>query len=327
MKANSYDARPRQHHAGHFLDAEWCWVVARLRSITGIREMPMTADVARPDGGRENGQGSSPVPNRIAQEFFELGFVLVPQVFAPAELRALAEHVFHLRQPSAAARAKYGVDGYELLGKGALAELSPRELVRIERLLRLHIFDPPTRKLMLDTRIIELLRCLWPGDPLGVSALYYPKPPGARGFALHSDTGYLSTEPPELAGVFIAVDDADAENGALSVVRSSHHLTSVERRKIPTHDFIFPLEFIQPPDTERVLVPMKAGDVLLFHGHSLHGSLPNRSADRWRRAFICHYISAAVYSVSEELNPAYRITGEEVPAPGHTSVGRPPHKS
>jgi hypothetical protein len=30
-----------------------------------------------------------------------------------------------------------------------------------------------------------------------------------------------------------------------------------------------------------------------------------------------------VRSVSEELNPAYRTTGEEIPAPGHTSVGRP----
>lgn len=265
-------------------------------------------------------------PSGIADAFFEQGFVLVPQVFAPAELSALAEHVFHLRQPPAAARAKYGVDGYELLGKGALDELTPRELVRIERLLRLHMFDPPTRQLMLDARIIDLVRRLWPGDPLGVSALYYPKPPGARGFALHSDTGYLSTEPPELAGAFIAVDDADAENGALSVVRGSHRLTDVERREIPTDEFIFPVEFIPPAGSECVLAPMKAGDVLLFHGNSLHGSLPNRT-DRWRRAFICHYISAAVHSVSEELNPAYRITGEEVPAPGHTSVGRPPHKT
>lgn len=259
----------------------------------------------------------------IAEAFFNDGFVLVPQVFGAAELHALAEHVFHLRQPSAAARAKYGVDGYELLGKGALDELTPRELLRIERLLRLHIFDPPTRQLMLDPRIIDLVRGLWPGDPLGVSALYYPKPPGARGFALHSDTGYLRTEPQEMAGAFIAVDDADAENGALSVVRGSHRLTDVERRAIPTDDFIFPEEFIQPAGTERVLVAMKAGDLLLFHGNSLHASLPNRTHDRWRRAFIFHYISAAVHSVSEELNPAYRTTGEEVPAPGHASVGRP----
>jgi phytanoyl-CoA hydroxylase len=263
----------------------------------------------------------------IADAFFEQGFALVAQVFPPAELDALAEHVFHLRQPPAAARARYGLDGYELLGKGALDELTPRELVRIERLLRLHIFDPPTRQLMLDPRIIDLVRRLWPGDPLGVSALYYPKPPGARGFALHSDTGYLSTDPPELAGAFIAVDDADSETGALSVVRGSHRLTDVERRAIPTDEYIFPMEFIQPVGTERVLVPMKAGDVLLFHGHSLHGSLPNRTADRWRRAFICHYVSAAVHSVSEELNPAYRVTGEEIPAPGHASVGRPARPS
>ena len=259
----------------------------------------------------------------IADAFVEDGFVLVPQVFAPAELQALAEHVFHLRQPSPAARLKYGVDGYELLGKNALDELTPRELVGIERLLRLHIFDLPTRQFMLDPRLIDLVRRLWPGDPLGVSALYYPKPPGARGFALHSDTGYLPTDPPELAGCFIAVDDADADNGALSLVRGSHRLSDIERRAIPTHEFIFPEEFIQPAGTELVLVPMKAGDVLLFHGNSLHASLPNRTTARWRRAFICHYISAAVRSVSEELNPAYRVTGEEVPAPGHTSVGRP----
>lgn len=261
--------------------------------------------------------------HEIADAFFEDGFVLVPQVIGATELQALAEHIFHLRQPSAAARARYGVDGYELLGKNALDELTPQQLVGIERLLRLHIFDPPTRQLMLDARIVNLVRRLWPGEPLGVSALYYPKPPGARGFALHSDTGYLPTEPPELAGAFVAVDDADQENGALSVVRGSHRLTEVERRAIPTHEFIFPEEFIQPAGTERVLVPMKAGDVLLFHGNSLHASLPNRTADRWRRAFIFHYISAAVHSVSEELNPAYRATGEEVPAPGHTSVGRP----
>jgi ectoine hydroxylase-related dioxygenase (phytanoyl-CoA dioxygenase family) len=263
----------------------------------------------------------------IADAFFRDGFVLVPQVLERAELEALAEHVFHLRQPSAAARAKYGVDGYELLGKDALDQLTPQQLVRIERLLRLHIFDPATRRLMLDARLIDLVRCLWPGDPLGVSALYYPKPPGRAGFALHSDTGYLRTDPPELAGAFIAVDDADADNGALSVVRGSHRFTAVdiERRPIPTDEFIFPEEFLQPGGTERVLVPMKAGDVLLFHGNSLHASLPNRTTDRWRRAFICHYISAAVHTVSEELNPAYRITGEEVPAPGHTSVGRPSH--
>lgn len=260
----------------------------------------------------------------IAAAFHRDGYVLVPRVFTPAELRDLAEHVFHVRQPSAAERSKYGVDGYELLGKNALDELTPNEMLQAERLLRLHLFDARTRQFMLDPRLIGLVRRLWPGEPLAVHALYFPKPPGARGMALHADTGYLPTEPTELAGCFIAVDDADADNGALSIVRGSHLLTGFDRRSIPTEDFIFPEEFVQPAGTELVLMGMQAGDVLLFHGNSLHSSMPNRTIDRWRRAFICHYVSAAVRSVSEELNPAFRPSGEEIPAPGHTSVRKPP---
>ena len=250
-----------------------------------------------------------------------------PRVFEPAELHALAEHVFHVRQPSRAERERYGVDGYELGGKDALDQLTPAELLRAERLLRLHLFDAPTRRLMLDDRLFSLVRNLWPGDPLAVHALYFPKPPGGRGMALHADTGYLPTEPPELVGCFIAVDDANDENGALSVVRGSHQTPATERRTIATTDFIFPEEFLQPPDTELVLMSMRAGDVLLFHGKSLHSSMPNRTAGRWRRAFICHYISAAVHTVTEELNPAFRANGEEIPAPGHTSIRRAPSQA
>jgi ectoine hydroxylase-related dioxygenase (phytanoyl-CoA dioxygenase family) len=258
----------------------------------------------------------------MAEAFHRDGFVLIPQVFDRAELLELAEHVFHLRQPSATELARYGVDGYELLGKASMDQLSPRELLKVERLLRLHLFDLPTRQLMLDPRLISLVRMLWPGEPLAVHALYFPKPPGGRGMALHADTGYLPVDPPDLAGCFIAVDDADRDNGALGVVRGSHRLRNLERRAIPTVDFIFPEEFVQPPDTELVLMEMKAGDVLFFHGGTLHSSMPNQTTDRWRRAFICHYISAAVQSVSEELNPAFRVSGEEIPAPGHDSVRR-----
>jgi ectoine hydroxylase-related dioxygenase (phytanoyl-CoA dioxygenase family) len=169
---------------------------------------------------------------------------------------------------------------------------------------------------MLDERLFALVRLLWPGEPLAVHALYFPKPPGARGIALHADTAYLPVDPPEVVGCSIAVDDADGDNGALSVVPGSHRLTSVERHPIPTDEFLFPEESVQPPQTELILEELRAGDVLLFHGSLLHGSLPNRTSNRWRRAFICHYVSAAVRSVNEYFNPAFRATGEEIPAPG-----------
>ena len=86
----------------------------------------------------------------------------------------------------------------------------------------------------------------------------------------------------------------------------------IHRHSIATDDFLFPEAFEQPAETELVLVPMRAGDVLIFHGSSLHTSQPNRTTDRWRRSFICHYISAAVQSVHEHFTPALRSTGEEV---------------
>lgn len=44
-----------------------------------------------------------------------------------------------------------------------------------------------------------------------------------------------------------------------------------------------------PPATP---VPQEAGDVLFFDGHLLHCSYPNRTRDRWRRSFVCHYCNA-----------------------------------
>ena len=238
----------------------------------------------------------------------------------PEELAALADHVFRVRQPPQEELDRLGVEGWNLRNGASLSELAPEQLVLCERLLRLHLFDERARGLMLDGRLFALVRALWPGEPLAVHTLYFPKPPGGRGMALHTDRAYLPVEPAEVVGCFIAVDDTDQDNGALEVVRGSHRLPLPERRTISSRDPIFPEEFAQPPETERVLVPMRSGDVLLFHGDTLHSSAPNRTADRWRRAFICHYVSAAVRLVSVHLNPAFRSTGERVPAPGHRAV-------
>lgn len=256
----------------------------------------------------------------VAEAFHRDGYVLVPQVFDPAELRQLAEHMFHVRQPSPGELAKFDANKFDLGGKQSLDEMTADELRQTGRFLRLHLFDAPTKRLLLDERLFRLVRMLWPGEPLATHALYFPKPPGGRGMALHSDVGYLPCDPPEMVGCLVAVDDADERNGALSVVRGSHRLGAISKRSIATDDFLFPEAFDQPSDTELVLLPMRAGDVLIFHGASLHSSQPNRSDDRWRRSFICHYISAAVRSVHEHFTPALRSTGEEVPLPTYASA-------
>ena len=54
---------------------------------------------------------------------------------------------------------------------------------------------------------------------------------------------------------------------------------------------------------------MKAGDVLFFNGALVHGSFPNTSTDRFRRALIGHYIEGAAEQVAQFYHPALRMDG------------------
>ena len=59
-------------------------------------------------------------------------------------------------------------------------------------------------------------------------------------------------------------------------------------------------------------VILKAGDVFFFNGQLIHGSFPNRSQSRFRRALIGHYIEAAAEQVAVYYHPVLRFDGTTV---------------
>jgi hypothetical protein len=54
---------------------------------------------------------------------------------------------------------------------------------------------------------------------------------------------------------------------------------------------------------------MTAGDVLYFHGRTIHGSMPNRTSDRWRRTFIGHYVPESATACARGYQPLYDSAG------------------
>ena len=54
---------------------------------------------------------------------------------------------------------------------------------------------------------------------------------------------------------------------------------------------------------------MEPGDVLFFNGTLVHGSYPNTTTDRFRRALIGHYIDGAAEQVAQFYHPALRMDG------------------
>ena len=49
-----------------------------------------------------------------------------------------------------------------------------------------------------------------------------------------------------------------------------------------------------------------------FNGQVVHGSFPNTSADRFRRALIGHYIAGEARQVAKYYHPIFRMDGSEV---------------
>ncbi|MEX1119459.1 MAG: phytanoyl-CoA dioxygenase family protein [Terrimicrobiaceae bacterium] len=194
-------------------------------------------------------------------------------------------------------------------------------LQRYPRVHHPHRIDSVARKHLVHPGVIECLRHLMGQDVLAAQSMYYYKPPGARGQAMHQDNFYLMVEPQTCVAAWTAIDDADPENGGMYLVADTAGEEIVcPGEADPTVSFTTHLVALPPGKKARACV-MKAGDTLFFNGNSIHGSGPNRSKDRFRRSFICHYVPAATQRISKFYLPLLGPDGEDLWIDSNTSGG------
>jgi ectoine hydroxylase-related dioxygenase (phytanoyl-CoA dioxygenase family) len=226
------------------------------------------------------------------------GFTLVRGLFSPEETEKLRDHYMALRE-----RGSYPGDD------AGVATRSRDPLRRYPRMGQMHRWDELSLQWMLDRRLDEVMTTLLGRSPYAVQTMLYFKPPGSRGQALHQDNFYLKAEPGTCMAAWMALDKVDLDNGCLQVVPGSHRwpilCTEKADTKVSFTDVTVPL----PEPDAAVPVEMEAGDVLFFHGALVHGSAPNVTADRFRRALIGHYIEGDAEQVASYYHPALRMDG------------------
>lgn len=177
------------------------------------------------------------------------------------------------------------------------------------RMMHPHRHSPLAMRYMIDPRIMDILEVLLGEEAIAAQSMFYFKPPGARGQALHQDNFYLKVEPGTCIAAWLAVDPADEENGGMVVVPGSQGMEIVcPEMADPTESFTTHL--VRPPEGfEEVPVSLAPGDVLFFNGSVIHGSYPNRSTTRFRRSFICHYAGISCEKIGRYYMPLYRRDG------------------
>ena len=235
------------------------------------------------------------------QEFKECGCVIVPGLFADDEVAKLRQHYMDMRSNGTYPGDFGGVD---------LTSNDP--LKRYPRLIHMHRWDQTSLDWMIHPRLGAVFRQLLGAEPLAVQTMLYFKPAGARGQALHQDQFYLKVQPGTCIAAWLALDDCDEENGCLQVVPGSHDLPVLCPIEADTSvsftDVTVPLAADMAPEP----VTLMAGDVFFFNGQLIHGSYPNRSHSRFRRALIGHYIVADAEQVAKYYHPVLRFDGSTV---------------
>jgi ectoine hydroxylase-related dioxygenase (phytanoyl-CoA dioxygenase family) len=188
------------------------------------------------------------------------------------------------------------------------------------RVMHPHEINDVARRVLLDARLRAVLEVLFGEEVLAAQSMFYFKPPGARGQALHQDNFYLRVEPGTCVAAWLACDVIDRVNGGLEVVPGTHRMDLFCPEEADA-DVSFAREYVPPPPgLEAVPVDMAPGDVLFFNGSLVHGSGPNRSAGRFRRSFIGHYVGRS----AERIGDFYRtltMDGRRVPLPESEGAG------
>ena len=236
------------------------------------------------------------------QGFQDQGHVTVSGLFSDEDLTRLRQHYMDMRHSGSYPGDFSGVDMFN----------NSDPLKRYPRLIHMHRWDQTSLDWMLDARLAAVFRQLLGKEPLAVQTMVYFKPAGARGQALHQDQFYLRVQPGTCIAAWMALDDCDEENGCLQVVPGSHTLPILCPVDADTSESFTDVTVPLSADMHREPVLMKAGDVFFFNGQLIHGSYPNRSESRFRRALIGHYIDGNAEQVSKYYHPVLRFDGSTV---------------
>jgi hypothetical protein len=243
------------------------------------------------------------------------GYLIVKGLLTPREVTELRDWF----DTFGAAGQK--VDGYWQPDLSEAAATDP--LKRYPRVMHPHRWDGSgtSMRYMLHPKVREVLTALYADEPIATQSMFYYKPPGARGQALHQDNFYLQVKPGTCIAAWTAIDRAAPENGGLYVVPGTHDMEIVCPEAADNGES-FTTHLVKAPKGKKAIpVTLDSGDTLFFNGCLVHGSPPNRSKTDWRRAFICHYMPASATHIAKFYRPLYNFAGEEVEYAASTDGG------
>lgn len=250
------------------------------------------------------------------QAFDRDGYLLLPQQLSAADRHALIDRAYSLidqaeLDPSQrfSTTDRTQINNDFLLGSAesvrcffedaafnATGELTQPRAQSINKIGHaLHDLDDVYRALAQRPVFGEIARDLGQQKPSLYQTMVIFKQPRIGGEVVwHQDASFFYTEPSSVLTYWFALEDATLENGCLWLepggqtgpLRERYHRHGDKLTMVALDDTAWPTD-------SGTAMPVKAGDLLVFHGHLPHYSAANRST-KSRLALTFHVVDSAL---------------------------------
>ena len=207
------------------------------------------------------------------------------------------------------------------------------------RIVNLHLALPDFSKCIASSQILCATASKFFGaTPRIYTSLFFE---GGSQQAIHRDTPYFVTEPERrFLGVWLALEDTSARNGALEVIKGGHLVGEPDRDQMASTLFadLFQIPGVDPTLWEtyqekiaqlcntkglnREIMAVDAGDLIIWHPDLPHGGSQISSPGVTRKSIVFHVTPrhCPVYQMDVFFNPLKKrsttSTWEELPVLG-----------
>lgn len=141
------------------------------------------------------------------------------------------------------------------------------------------------------------------------------KEPFANPTAFHIDVPFWAFTSPDALTIWIAMDDATAENGCLCYIPGSHTEQRFDNADIgPELGALFEV-YPQWKDIDPVFCPVRAGSAVVHNGLTAHGAGANMTPRQRFAMTIAYMPDGAVFNGNQDIYTSERVAGLNVGDP------------
>ena len=175
----------------------------------------------------------------------------------------------------------------------------PDELVGLGR-NNVHYISPVFDQVCHNSKILDAVESIIGKDILVGGTTLFIKDPDNKGFvSWHQDAKYIGFEPYNWVTAWLAITDANEENGCMRMWKGSHKEDlKLHNQKFDDNNLLTRGQTVENVPIEKTTpVILKAGQLSLHHPKIIHGSGLNKSKDRRIGFAIQSYIGSNVDQV------------------------------